>query len=142
YVAIRRLRGIDRLDRCHAVLDSSIVDQRSVERRAQRKTAELPAAGTVHGRRAASDIAASYEQTEHVVDAVTMHAFRCGLARRTAARLDAELVAFDAPLGIRSEGAEQLAAESEYALHARAFEHVALDRLEPALNAAGQRVVV
>ena len=96
----------------------------------------------VRGRRAAGDVGAIDQQHEHVVDAVAMHAFRGGLTRRIAARLDAELVGFDVPIGLRFECAEELAAERKDALHARAFDHVALDRLEPALDAAGQRVVV
>src|SRR6185437_11725374 len=65
------------------------------------------------------------------------------LAVLIALRLDAELVDLDVPaLGLGREPAEQGAAVFEDGAHRGAVADPGLDRLEPALDAAVQRVVV
>src|SRR5260370_2826305 len=117
--------------------------QRRVERIGEGEAAEQRAVEAVDRRRAALDVAAAHQQHEHVVDAVAMHALGRGKARLARPRLDAELVQLDMPgADFRRETAEQRAAEAEDRRQARPVADLRRDRLEPALDAAVQRVVV
>lgn len=96
----------------------------------------------MHGGRAAFDVGAIDQQHQRIVDAVTMHALGCRPAGSVGARLDAKLMALDLPVCVRSQRTEQAAAERKYAVHRRARDDLGMHRLEPALDATDQRVVV
>jgi aromatic ring-opening dioxygenase catalytic subunit (LigB family) len=143
HVAMGRLRRVLRLDRRDTVVAAGIVDQCRVKRIGEGEAAERALVEIVHGGCAASDIAAGDQQHQHIVDAVAMHALRRGLALLAEAGLDAELVRLDMPMRhVGREAAEQRAAIFEDGAEARALGDLGLDRLEPALDAAVQHVVV
>ena len=71
-----------------------------------------------------------------------MHALGCRPAGRIRACLDPKLMALDLPFFAWAQRTEQTAAERKHALHRRTFDDLCMHRLEPALDAADQRVVV
>ena len=95
-------------------------------------------------RGAAVDVAAVDQQHQHVVDAVAMHALGRRLALLAAARLDAELVDLDVPARRRRAPGGRTARGSSRGWCACVAPSPisSVDRLEPALDAAVQRVVV
>jgi hypothetical protein len=94
-------------------------------------------------RGAALDVAAADQQHQHKVDAVAVHALGRGLAVLALAGLDAELMGLDVlARRLGCEASEQGAAVFQDGAHAGAVANLFGDRLDPALDAAVQMVVV
>src|SRR5215472_8301321 len=137
---------LERYDRRDAVIDPAVVDQRRVEGRGQRETAERALDEIVDRGLAARDVFPADHQHQHPVDPVPVHALRGRAAFLALARLDAKLVDFDMPrLGTqlcRRHPVEQGMARAQNRGERRVSRYGIGHRLEPALDAAVERVVI
>src|SRR5215470_11963372 len=137
---------LERYDRRDAVIDPAVVDQRRVERRGQRETAERPLDQIVDRGLAARDVFPADHQHQYPVDPVPVHALRGWVALLPRAGFDAELVDFDVPgLGTqfgRRDAVEQSVARAQDRGQRRVSRYGISHRLEPALDAAVERIVV
>ena len=125
------------------MIAAAVVDQGGVQRIGEGEAAQRALVEVVHGGGAASDVAAGDQQHQHVVDAVAVQALGRGLAVLAGLRFDAELMDLGVPaLGIGGELAEEGAAVFEDGAQRGALADLVGDRLEPALDAAVQRVVI
>ena len=119
-----------------------VVDPGGIERFGQSEAAEIAAVRAADRGDAALDVAAADQKDQHVVDAIAMHALGRGLAALAAAGLDAELVHLDVPGADGGQALEQHAAGVEDRCHRRAGGDRGQHGIEPAGDAAVQRVVV
>src|SRR5260221_10091249 len=138
------MRGIERLDRRHGMIGSRIIDQRRVERIRQGEASEqAPVIDSVDVGRAADDVAASDQEDQYIVHAIPVQPLGGGASLLTGPRIDAELVTLDMPgRGAGCQAVKQRAAEAENGPHARQIANLGQYRLEPALDAAMERVVI
>ena len=126
--------------------DAVVVGEGGVERLGQGEAAQRLFRKIMDARLAALHIDPADQQHQHPIDAVAVHALRGWASLLTGARHDAELVDLDVPgMGThrcRGQPIEQIFAGREDRLHRRMRTDRVGDRLEPAFEAAVQRVVV
>src|SRR5665213_1547918 len=114
-VAPRRPQRVDRLDRGDPMIDPLVVQQRGVQWLSKGKAREHPPVDSTDLGGATGDIGTADHEHEHIVNAVTMHAFRRRLTRHSSAGFDAKLMGFDIPgAHIGSDCAKGRVTESKY----------------------------
>src|SRR5262245_24379553 len=123
-----------------------VIDERGIERTRERETTDELSRRVVNGGHALGDVLACHEHHEHPVDAVAMQALRSRPALFANARLDSELMTLHVPRRRpelrRREAVEHRKAQLENRMQRGIFRSGVENRLEPAFDAAIQRVVV